>query len=77
MLIARYCKLFGLNPADEVGIIPEETTMRMAINWACYVAYVQSENEEHQKAQEKGTLEADALSKFVEELKEQSTSSRN
>lgn len=50
--------------------------MRIAINWACYIAYAQSENEEYQKAQQKGELEALAFSKFMDELQESSTSAR-
>lgn len=72
--MARYCKLFGLEPADQFGIATSETSMRVAINWACYIAYVQSENEEYQKAQDKGQNEAIAMGKFLEELKEESTS---
>ncbi len=48
--------------------------MRMAINWACYIAYVQSENEEYQKANEKTGDESVALGRLIEELREQSTS---
>lgn len=70
MLLARYCKLFGLSPAEEM----KKDTLNMAINWACYVAYAQSENEEYQKAQEKGQTEALAMGKFIEELKEQASS---
>lgn len=72
MLIARYCKLFGLSPAKELGIL--DRTMKMAINWGCYLAYVLSENEEHEKANDKSQQEAFVLSEFVNELKEQSTS---
>lgn len=51
--------------------------MRVAVNWACYIAYCESENEEYQKAKDKGQSEAMAFGKFMEELKEQSSSSRN
>lgn len=48
--------------------------MRMAFNWACYIAYAYSENEDYKKAQDKGEQEAVAMGQFLEELKEQSTS---
>lgn len=77
VLVARYCKLFGLEPSLQLDIASHETTMRMAINWACYLAYVQSENEEYTKAQDKGQHEAVAMGKFLEDLKEQSVSRGN
>lgn len=76
VLIARYCKLFGLEPSDQLGIAEHETAMRVAVNWACYIGFVQSENEDYQKAQEKGEMEATALAKFLEEIEEESKSAR-
>lgn len=73
VLIARYCKIFGLEPADQFGIASFETSMRVAVNWACYIAYVQSENEEYQKAQDKTQNEAIGLGKFIDQLREEAT----
>lgn len=70
LLIARYCKLFGLSPAEEVLGSP----LKMAINLGCYIAYAESENEEYQKSVEKGGNEALAMGKLLEEIKEASTS---
>ncbi len=75
VLIAKYCKLFGLEPALQLGISSNETgPLRMAINYACYIAHSQSENEDYTKAQDKNSQEAFAMDKFIEELKEASTS---
>ncbi len=48
--------------------------MKMAIVIACYIAYAESENEEYQKANEKGQNEALVMGQFLKELEEQSTS---
>lgn len=76
MLIARYCKLFGLEPADQLGILKSETTMRMAINWACAVALFESENDDYQKAHKKGEMEAAEFARFLAEIEESSTTAR-
>lgn len=72
--MARYCKLFGLEPAAQLNIADHETTMRVAINWACYIAYQQAENEEYQKAQDKSGMEAIEMGRFLKELEEQQSS---
>lgn len=48
--------------------------MRVAVNWACYIAYAQSENEDHQKAVETNGAEAMAFGELMKEIQEQSTS---
>ena len=75
VLIARYCKLFGISPADELGIL--DGTMRMAVNWACYIAYVQSENNENEKAQDTKQYEAEAMGKFLQQLEVDKSAARS
>lgn len=73
-MIARYCKLFGLSPAEELAKEPAN----MAINWTCFVAYCVAENELSEQAKDgknkKQEQQAHAMAKFLDELKEQSTS---
>lgn len=52
-----------------MGIL--DGSMRMAVNWACYIAYVQAENEEYQKAQNKKEYEALAMAKMFKELEDE------
>lgn len=77
LLIARVSKMFGVEPADQLGIMPYETAMRMAINWACYLAEVTSQNEEYQKAQANHENEAFGITRMLEELQEQQSSRGN
>ena len=75
VLIARYCKLFGISPAEELGII--DNHMRVAVNWACYLAYQQNENDlnsEAQKTKEKETLALGQHLDLIKELEEASKS---
>lgn len=75
LLIARYCKLFGIAPADEFGII--DPMMRMAVNYGCYISHQYAENLEYEKAQKTKENEAFAMNehlKMLKELEEKATS---
>lgn len=75
VLIARYCKLFGVSPADELGIVDNQ--LRVAVNWGCYIAYQEAENQLNENAQKTKENETMALSKhldFIKELEEASKS---
>lgn len=75
VLIARYCKLFGISPADELGIIDNQ--LRVAVNWGCYIAYQEAENqltEEAQKTKENEVMALDKHLDLIRELEEQSKS---
>lgn len=68
VLIARYCKLFGIAPADEFGVI--DPIMRMAINWACYVSYQHAENLAYEDAKDTKQSEVSAFGAHLDQLRE-------
>lgn len=51
--------------------------MRVAVNWACYAAYQQSENELHEEAQKTKQNETVALGKHLDFLKELEEASKS
>lgn len=51
--------------------------MRVAVNWACYIAYVEAENKDYQEAKGKSQDEAFAMNKFLEQLEEDKKAARS
>lgn len=65
--------MFGLSPYEEM----RKNSINMATNYACYLALIVSENEEYQKAQEKGEHEALAFGRYLDQLNQQSKTARS
>lgn len=68
VLIGRYCRLFGIAPADEFGVI--DVPLRFAINWACYIAYQHAENLANDEALKTKKRETNALGLHLDQLRE-------
>lgn len=68
VLIARYCKMFGVAPADELGIIDNQ--LRMAVNWGCYIAHQEAENQLNAEAQKTKENEATILGRELDLIRQ-------